>query len=500
MLVKKLIISALLAAVITGCCSTPIDVETVSKKKHNVLLICVDDLRSELGCTGQSYMHTPNIDSLAQSGRLFTNHYAHQAACGPSRCTLLSGTRTDNWVYFRSKKKTLPKNEAVTLPELFQNAGYSTATIGKVDHAFGSKIRGFETDASDYGPWKDCARASFGYANGVSYHKKLWPKQKPEHLPWEGADVADTSYPDGLSSQAAVKQLQVLSKGDKPFFLAVGFHKPHLPFCAPKKYWDLYDREKLPVASWKQKPRGVKPDWTLHHGTIKNYEPTTHYKWLWGDFNVPEEQGKTLRHAYSACISYMDAQVGNVLDEVTRLKLQDDTIVVLWSDHGWHLGEHGIWGKFTLHDVSVRSPLIVRVPGVGNAGKKSAGLVETVDILPTLCQLAGIKCGKRFEGTSFAANVLDPSLSARDSALSNLPVDHGQRGWSIKTATHRYTRWYKDWHCKEIILEEFYDHKIDPDETNNIAANPSNALINHRKIMDRRLKEANIMRVYGKIK
>jgi iduronate 2-sulfatase len=366
--------------------------------------------------------------------------------------------------------------------------------MGKVGHHPGKRYCGFEKDKSDHGPWKSGNRAFFGYAHGKSHHKMIWKNDKEDYLPWEAADVDDKGYPDAYNAESAVKQLQELSKEDKPFFLAVGFYKPHLPLNAPKKYWDLYEQDKLPVAKWQQKPIGVKPDWTFHHGTIKNYEPTTHYNWKWGKYNVPAEQGKKLRHAYSACVSYMDAQVGKVLDELKRLKLDDETIVVFWSDHGWHLGEHGIWGKFTLHEVSVRSPLIVRVPGQGNAGAKTTSLVETIDILPTLCDLAGIKYGKRFQGKSFAGSVLDEDKKARESALSDLPVDHGQRGWSIKTTTHRYTRWYASRAFKKIILEELYDHTSDPDETNNLAVKYSEALKRHQQIMDRRLSEIDLKR------
>ncbi len=181
-----------------------------------------------------------------------------------------------------------------------------------------------------------------------------------------------------------------------------------------------------------------------------------------------------------------------------RLKLDDDTIVVFWSDHGWHLGEHGIWGKFTLHEVSVRSPLIVRVPGQPKPGSKTTSLVETVDILPTLCDLSGIKYGKRFQGKSFAETVLCPDQKARESALSDLPVDHGQRGWSIKTATHRYTRWYESKANKKILLEELYDHVSDPDETRNIVSDDGEILKHHRSIMDKRLAEINQEEVYRK--
>ena len=253
---------------VTSCGTIP-TVEQVAKKKHNVLLICVDDLRNELGCTGQSHMVTPNVDRLAQSGRLFTHHYVHQAACGPSRSCLLAGVRTDAWGYLG--RRDLPKNEAVSLPELFKQVGYSTVTMGKVGHSAGKRYRGFEKEKSNHGPWKYGISALFGYAHGKSHHKMIWKNDKEDYLPWEAADVDDKGYLDAHNAESAVKQLQELSKEDKPFFLAVGFYKPHLPLNAPKKYWDLYEQDKLPVAKWQQKPIGVKPDWTFHHGTIKNY-------------------------------------------------------------------------------------------------------------------------------------------------------------------------------------------------------------------------------------
>ena len=228
-------------------------------------------------------------------------------------------------------------------------------------------------------------------------------KDEPR-LPYEMADVDDNGYADGLNARAAVAELRDLKRRGQPFLLATGFYKPHLPFNAPKRYWDLYDRDRIDLAPNPSPPHGVDPSITLH----RSYEPTTHYRWPGGEGNISAAEARTLRHAYMACVSYVDAQIGKVLDELRRLGLEDDTITVLWSDHGWHLGEHGIFGKHTNHEVATRSPLIIRTPRMNDPGSPAGGLVESLDLYPTLTDLCGLEpppgsCGQ--ESGSHAARL-----------------------------------------------------------------------------------------------
>jgi len=448
------------------------------KKQYNVLLICVDDLRPQLGCFGHKEMISPNIDRLADEGRLFTRHYVQSAVCGPSRCTMLTGRMKWSWDCWGEarKLKTEPK-EAVSFAHLFHRNGYRTVCIGKVSHQPGGVLDkeqkiyqvpfSWDLAFAPVGEWGTPWRAFFSYDKGKAYNKpynKFIRMEKDEpQLPYESVDVSDEGYADGLNAKAAIKQLGDLKKRDEPFFLAVGFYKPHLPFNAPKKYWDLYDREKIGTAKNDYPPKNIDPAISMH----KSYEVTTHYLWPSGAGNISEEEAKTLRHGYYACVSYVDTQIGKVLDEVKRLDLEDHTIVVLWSDHGWHLGEHGMFGKQTNFDIATRSVLIIKVPGMPSPGKRAQGLVETLDVYPTLAELCGLTVPKNLQGQSLVAMVRDPLSPGKECARSYHP--RGQiQGRTLKTKIFRIVRWTDK--KGRIVQVELYDHRKDPDENFNIAA------------------------------
>jgi arylsulfatase A-like enzyme len=434
----------------------------------NVLFIAVDDLRPQLGCYGEKAMVTPRLDRLAAEGRRFERHYVQVPTCGASRCALLTGrypavpAAYDNGAF-----ATLPRASAeapMSMPELFRRAGYQTAAIGKITHEPGGKLASGEDelagawDATSMpaGKWKDPWSAFFAYADGST--------RAPGRTPaTERGEVDDGGYPDALIAEAAIEKLRELKVGEQNFFLAVGFIKPHLPFNAPAKYWDLYDESKISLAEYRKPPAGVDPAISLH----KSGELTPRYTGLAQKGAVSEAEARRLRHAYFACVSYVDAQIGRVLDELNRLGLADSTIVVVWGDHGWHLGDHGIWGKHTLHEIALRSPLIVRAPGIARPGAAAPGLVESVDIYPTLAALCGLKAPAGLDGTSFAPMLADPEA---DGKAATYGFWSRGRAHSVRTPRYRLTQWTKQGKPNELAQIELYDHQVDPGETNNIAA------------------------------
>ena len=314
------------------------------------------------------------------------------------------------------------------------------------------------------GPWRNPWRAFFAYAGGKAYNRVIQAvKNEPPRLPYEAADVDDDGYADALTAKLAIDQLRDLTRRDKPFLLAVGFFKPHLPFNSPKKYWDLYDRDKIPVAPWPRPPKNLSTPLPLHD----SYEPTSHYHWPSGKGNVSEDEGRTLKHGYWAAVSYVDAQIGKVLDEYRRLGLDENTIVVLWSDHGWQLGDYGIWGKYTNYEWALRSPLMIRTPGMAQPGKPARGIVETIDVYPTLADLCNLAAPADLPGASLRPLIEDPSCPGKNGAMST--VSRGNHfGRTLRTDRYRLVHW-ENRKTKKTVLVELYDHQNDPLETENIA-------------------------------
>jgi len=449
-----------------------------AKARPNVLFIAVDDLRPELGCYGSRHIRTPNIDKLAKSARLFKRHYIQSAVCGPSRCSLLTGRRLWSWDCWKSarKLKTEP-SAAVSFPHLFRRGGYRTVCIGKISHLPGGVTDpaqkrhevpfSWDLSYAPIGKWKDPWGAFFCYADG-SVREYGYGRNKTDTPAFECADVADEGYADGLNAREAIKQLGDLKSRGKPFLLAVGFYKPHLPHNAPKKYWDMYDPDKIPLAPNRQPPRNVDADISLH----PSFELTGHYAWPGGKGKITDAQARNQRHAYFACVSYMDAQVGKVLGELKRLGLDRNTIVVLWGDHGWHLGEHGIFGKQTNFEIAARSPLIVRMPDMPRAGKSTDALAETVDIYPTLAELCGLKPPADLPGVSLKPLLDDPDRRGKDGAFSFF--GRGRYfGRTLRTDRYRIVEW-SDRRKKLPAKIELYDHRTDPGENTNIAGNAEN--------------------------
>lgn len=419
------------------------------QSKPNVLFIAIDDLRPELGCYGADHIKSPNLDKLASEGMLFSRAYCQVAVCGASRASLMTSILpTSNRFVSYSTRADIDAPGATTLPQAFKNAGYTTLSNGKVFH---------HRDDSQDKSWTEPAwrpKTNSLSALDPETTKKL--SNRGRGLIYEHPDVKDDAYPDGKVAEKTIKDLQRLNKDGKPFFLACGFVKPHLPFYAPKKYWDIYDRDKIEIAVNRFSPKNA-PNELRGSGEFRSY--------YLGDFkfNSPAWH-RMMRHGYYACVSYTDKLVGDVLAELKRLGLEDNTIVVVWGDHGWHLGEHNFWGKHNTMHLATRVPLVVKVPD--KTPGKTAALVETSDIFPTLCELAGISIPNTAQGKSFKNIIEHPESPFREAVYTRF-----KHGDAIVTDRYNYTAYLKD---KTQML---YDLKNDPKENTNIAETTENTKI-----------------------
>jgi iduronate 2-sulfatase len=494
-------------------------------RRPNVLFIAVDDLRPELGCYGQGVVRSPNIDRLARQGVQLMRAYCQVPLCGPTRTSLLTGLRPDttgvvhNHTHFRERFPDL-----VTLPEHFKSHGYHAVNMGKIFHGGLKDPRSWSEPFRLPPSYRAYPQRPVGGYQLPENRELVRRKQEavrqagltgPEA--WgmtcgpatEAADVPDGAYQDGVLGEMGAAAIRRF-KG-RPFFIAVGFYKPHLPFVAPKRYWDLYDPAEIRLARNPFPPANCPPlalppsiELRAREG-IPKIGP------------IPDELARRLIHGYLACVSYVDAQIGRLLDELERQGLHDETIVVLWGDHGWQLGEHALWGKASNFETSARVPLIVDAPGLSVRGRKARGLVEFVDLYPTLCELAGLPLPGHLEGTSFAPLLRDPDRAWKSAALTQypcpalrewagLPLEKGMRGtfaplmeevqrrleaadpddyrfeaynehvmgYSMRTDRYRLVLWVDDQRPDRPVAVELYDHQADPDENVNVASDPAN--------------------------
>jgi iduronate 2-sulfatase len=497
-----------------------------AQKKPNILFIGIDDLRPELGCYGSDIAISPNLDKLASEGLLFNKAYCQQAICGPSRASLLTGIRPETSGVFHNYIKFRDVNpDVVTLPQHFKNNGYETVYMGKIFHhgdlddekswsrlpALDSmrgvkKPVGFALEKNNIERTKTRKEmvakygdvAKYGLASGVAY---------------ECADVSDNTYGDGYNTELAIATMkEMVAKNDKPFFLGLGFNKPHLNWVAPKKYWDLYDRDKIAESLTNQTE-------SPENGATMGLHPSFELRVRSGipkKGPIDKELEITLKHAYLACVSYVDAQIGNMVSSLEEAGIRENTIIIVWSDHGWHLGDMGIWGKATNYEIATRVPLIIWTPDMpkGSQGKTTDALVELVDMYPTLADLAGLEIPKHVEGTSFKPLITNPETKWKTAAFSQFPspalrewggypLRRGMRetyfgpllkeveekiklqqgdkwnrdlfennlmGYAMRTKQYRFIVW-KDRENpeKDPVFIELYDHNIDPFETKNIA-------------------------------
>lgn len=457
---------------------------TSAADRPNVLLICVDDLKPMLGCYDVKTVKSPNIDRLATRGMLFENAYCNQAVCAPSRNSLLTGLRPQTLgIYDLGTNFRRSRPDAVTLPQHFKANGYRTEALGKIFHVG----HGNHEDSASWSVphWKAdviaYALTESRAKQGLTREEALFSNKKAQGLPrgaaYESADVADDAYPDGRTADEAIRRLKAPSKKpDQPFFLAVGFVKPHLPFCAPKRYWDLYDRAQFEPAARQTPPDGAPSYAPQFGGELRQYSGIPDK----GDLDA--ELQRTLIHGYHAATSYMDAQLGRVLDALDDTGFAKDTIIVLWGDHGWHLGDHGIWCKHTNYEQAARIPVLVTAPGVTRPGTRTSSLIETVDIYPTVCELAGLPGPEGLDGRSFVPTLRDPSAATKDSIIHVYP--RGQRlGRAIRTSRYRLVEWKKFGDSSEPAEFELYDYQTDPSETKNLAAERPEVVAELQKLL-----------------
>jgi iduronate 2-sulfatase len=443
----------------------PETVTADSAARPNVLFIAVDDLRVELGCYGDTLAQSPNIDRLAERGTLFTRAYCQQSVCNPSRASVLTGLRPDTlrvWDLPTHFRQTRP--EVVTLPQLFKQHGYHAQNIGKMFHNY--RQDAFQGDPVS---WSVPARLHYGshYVDDQVQVDGDPPPNLATLDKTECRDVPDEAYLDGRVAAAAVHVLRQIR--DRPFFLAVGFWKPHLPFNAPKRYWDLYDRSQVDLPPNPQPPQDVPPI------ALQDYRIDSKQ-------HLTEDDLRELRHGHYAAISYLDAQVGKVLDELERLGLSDRTIVVLWSDHGLHLGEHGLWSKTTCFELDTRVPLIIATPDHPR-GQRTKALVELVDLYPTLAELCELPAPADLEGLSLRPLLEEPAATVKSAAFSQHPrppycrgADPQIMGYSIRADRYRYTEWL-DFKSGQLVARELYDHQADPRETVNVVDRQENVAV-----------------------
>jgi len=492
---------------------TALQAKDTKEQKPNVLFIAVDDLKPVLGCYGTPIIKTPNIDRLANQGTVFLNNYVQQAISGATRASCLTGMRPDYtqvWDLVTRMRDMNP--DIITIPQYFISQGYTTAGVGKIFHP--SCVENLDQPSwsipylttEDYYPsdlgqpvqkayqsqkTKDLVKKYRKEAEDKGLTKKEITSYITKHIKpsIECVDVPDNAYEDGTIALAAKDQLKKFAKSGQPFFFAVGFHKPHLPFVSPKKYWDLYNRKDMPVAEFQEHAKNS-PDIAYHRsGELKQYT------------DIPElctftdQQSKTglnidkqreLIHGYYAAVSYTDAQVGILLNTLESLGMLNNTIIVLWGDHGWHLGDHDLWCKHTNFENATHAPLIISGPGIKPGKTKS--MTEFVDIFPTLCDLAGIPIPTQLDGTSLVPVMKDVNKQVKEYAVSQYPrnlkngdikklgLESGDvMGYSLRTLRYRYTVWMDNsfrsnsaFDEAKVYATELYDYEKDPLEKVNV--------------------------------
>lgn len=430
-------------------------------KRPNILFIIVDDLRQELNCYGKSQIISPNIDRLAKRGVLFTNSYCNAPVCGASRASFLTGVRPSKNRFLIANTwadKDLPGH--LSLPRYFKQNGYTTLSLGKVYH--------FPQD--DINAWS------------VPPSQKLWPSysnyvnkddielaKKAENDDVEGQrgpafeigeEPNEYLYKDGWLAKNTVDVLDTLKHKNEPFFLAVGFSKPHLPFVAPKKYFDLYKRENIKLASNQFVPKDAPEQAIVNSGELRQQ-----YTGVPKDRILPDDYAISLRHAYYASISFVDAMIGEVLNKLDETGMADNTIVVLLGDHGWNLGEHTIWGKHNTFETALRAPLIISAPALSK-NIKSSSIAEFVDVYPTLVELSGLNIPNHCQGTSLVPILKNPKAITKDGMFA-----FWRGAECVHTKKYAYTEWY-DPKTKAVSQKMLYDLEADPNENTNVAYQP----------------------------
>jgi iduronate 2-sulfatase len=487
---------------------------SAQEKKMNVLFIAVDDLKPILGCYGDKLVKTPNIDRLAARATVFMQNYCQQAVCGPTRASLMTGMRPDYTKIWDLKTKMRDVNPGIlSIPQYFISQGYSTQGIGKIydprcvdkeldgpswsvpyyknSDKYVSQISGpaelnYQLPETKALIRKYRAEGEKKGLKGAELNDYIQKLVKPSV---ECADVPDNAYNDGSNALQAKAILVKLAKSDQPFFFATGFSKPHLPFVAPKKYWDLYQRDQMPLAPFQQKAKNG-PEIGYHTAAellaYSDIPPIASFSDQKVGMDLPVEKQKELIHGYYAATSYTDAQVGILLNTLDSLGLSKNTIIVLCGDHGWHLGDHNLWCKHTNFEQATHAPLLISAPGINPSKTKCPS--EFIDIFPTLCELTGTKIPGHLDGKSLVPLMKNPKASVKEFSVSQYPrpankLENARLGWSdgefmgysIRTTKYRYTIWLKDSYrsykpySKDLVVAtELYDYNKDPNETVNV--------------------------------
>lgn len=468
--------------------------------KPNILFISIDDLRPTLGVYGDSVAISPNIDQFASEGMTFRQTYCQAAVCAPSRASLMTGIRPDLtrvW-HLGDKFRELDSN-AVTMPQHFAKFGYHTVNIGKIFHNYmADSVSWNEPDLrpSRYlrKEWLGRDGETFYISKEVNESQlikrdsllKLRPVRYADGWntgpAWEAADVHDTMYYDGAQNELAKKTLTRLSKMNKPFYMGLGYFRPHLPFTAPKKYWDLYDKEKIPLPQNPEIPKNA-PAYSINSMyELRHYDGFNHIGHPTSSYRMSVDTVQTLRHGYYASVSYVDALLGNLIEHMKTIGLYENTIIVIWGDHGWKLGDHNSWGKMTNYNIDLKVPMMIRYPNQKHRGEQTFAITELVDMFPSLCELAGVEIPDYTQGTSFVPLLNQPQQTWKKAAFSQfhrrpkVSAD-GKRymGYSLNTREYHYIEWYGWDHLKGVRGEfkstELYDSQNDPQETTNIAQN-----------------------------
>ncbi len=478
-----------------------------SAAPKNVLFIAIDDLKPWLGCYGNSVVKTPNIDRLAEKGTVFRRNYCQVALCGPTRLSIMTGLRPDTTQIYNmggeifhidTARKRAP--QLITMPEHFKKNGYTSLGFGKV-------LDGRNTDkGQDTQSWSDPKGVRWdwdsslyptkpvggGYQNpetrkilddAIATMDRKGINKKSDRTAFlsnvkgarpvcESMDVPDEAYAEGnVMAAPAIQAIETFGKSGKPFFLAVGFYKPHLPFVAPKKYWDLYSPEDFDLAPMQDYPAGGVAYAETDYIEARGFHPVPEKG------PIPEELQRHMMHGYAACVSYVDAQVGKLLQALDKAGLADDTVICVWGDHGFHLGDKQVWGKHTNFEQATHAPLIIASPSIPEGRVEDEVLTEFVDVFPTLCDLVGLEKPAGLEGESLT------SLMRGKRPLTNKPsvsqymrnTDDGLvMGWTIRTPRYRYVEWRRVWSRNlkynlsgEVLGRELYDYETDPHETRN---------------------------------
>ena len=503
----KWLLCSIISIAIFGSCenNSTSPTKRIVQKRPNILFVSIDDLGPNLGVYDNTVIVSPNIDAFAKTGTTFRNTYCQAAVCAPSRASLMTGLRPDSTRVWHLGDKFRKLHPGITtMPQHFNKHGYRTICIGKIFHNY--MPDSISWDEPDLRPtqylkpeWLKRDGETFYVNEETQRLQKIKRDEKIAERPnyyadgwnngpaWEMEDVHDTLCFDGAQTELAKRTLTRLSKKDQPFYLALGYFRPHLPFAVPKKYWDYYDRDSMPLASNpfvpKQSPvMSMNSMYELrgYNGFSKIKHPTENI--------MNEDTARILKHGYYASVSYVDELFGQVIQHLKDLDLYDNTIVVLWGDHGWKLGEHNGWCKQSNYNIDIHVPMIIHYPNQPNAGQQTFGITELIDMFPSLCDLTGIEAPNYLQGTSFVPLVEDPQKEWKSAAFSQFhrrpkvtPDGNRYMGYSIRTKTHHYVEWYS-WDHKEgmrgeFVTAELYDIGTDPDENENIANKAGNALL-----------------------